>query len=106
MGKRNPKKLNKNRVQSEPETRAQLYEMIRLWGGDPKEAEIIITKYEKAMQKSRDPVEQKQIAYMGLLELHKHYGIRSALVGDGIVLAEAREGWTDPFENERKIKPV
>ncbi len=100
------KKQNKKRVQSEAETRHQLFEMIKLWGGDPREAQIILEKYDKAMKASKDPVEQKQIAYMGLLEIHNHYGIRSALIGDGIELAPAREGWEDVYSDKQKIKPV
>lgn len=71
-----------NKVMPEAEFRKKMLDWAKVYGCDT-EVRIILNKYDKILIQCTNEQERKQIAIMGLAEIHKIMDCYGALVVDG-----------------------
>lgn len=90
------------KVKSEKEMRRDILATAKRLGCDH-EAKKIFDRYDSLIKKCTNEKEKKDMAVMGIAELHRLFGCRGALIINGQVVIP---GEMDDEDDGRKIRPI
>lgn len=85
------------KLMSEKETKASIIELARKNGCEDKVKKIIYN-FEEAVKTAATEEEAKQLAVLGLVELHKTIGCVGALIIDGVEVLPANTTYQEAID--------
>lgn len=95
----------KKKIMTEDETIQNILKLARREGVEDK-VKAIIMRFRQAVQGARNEVERKQIAALGLAEIHKTIGCVGSLVVDGCEVLPENTSYQDEINAHKNLVKI